>query len=154
MACLLTTWKVEVIIPFKRFQRVNLEIVLKSVPTLYSGNCYLMEFNKYSNWNDQVSDIYVGVHPNMAQQDIPNEFVVYFTQKNGWHGIVLEEWEGYQRPLRIDTSHRNFPIQIGKSNYYTANFLVVEDRTIRRVPFSVLTQEVVCTRDCSILQRY
>ena len=81
----------------------------------------------YSKWQYKGSAVYIGLNQNLDLQDIPKNFVVYFTQKNGWHEIVSEEWVGHQHPLKIDTSHHNFPLQIDVSQltrefYYPLGF--------------------------------
>ena len=97
------------------FDRANLGVELQLVPTTQSGNCYLMEFNLYSKWQYKGSAVYIGFNQNLDLQDIPKDFVVYFTYTNGWHEIVTEEWIGHQHPLKIDTSNHNFPLQIDVS---------------------------------------
>ena len=97
------------------FDKANLGVEIQLVPTTQSGNCYLMEFNLYSKWQYKGSAVYIRFNQNLDLQDIPKDFVVYFTHKNGWHEIVTEEWVGHKLPLKIDTSNHNFPLQIDVS---------------------------------------
>ena len=37
----------------------------------------------------------------------------YFTQKDEWQSIVIENWYGRQKPLMIKTPSKSFPLEIG-----------------------------------------
>ena len=94
------------------FMDARIQIELKRISTILNGDCYLIEFKKCVNWKRKMASFYVRYSQNMDVQDVPRGFVIYFTQKDNWHGIATNVWEEHQFPMMIDTLSYNFPLNI------------------------------------------
>ena len=97
----------------------NSVITLKKIPTSFTGTCYLMQFD-----SKDINEFYIGVDSNLKLEDMPKQFIIYFTTKDDWPGVVTGNWAGYQYPLKIETPYQNFPLELEISplsrDYYYA----------------------------------
>ena len=54
-------------------------IVLRKIPTVYTGTCYLIYFD--SKGENGFPTFYIGVNSNIKKEDMPRQFIIYFTIK-------------------------------------------------------------------------
>ena len=87
-------------------------VELKIVPTLLFGNCYVIEFDEFENWNGYYGFVYVAYSQNLEMQDIPRGFLIYIIPKDDWHSIALDDWEEHHYPLKIDTMSYKMPLNV------------------------------------------
>ena len=68
------------------------------------------------NWDEsQFGALDVVSDESLDLIDIPKSFLIFFTPRNDWHGIVGENWSGGMGRLqtfKIDTSSRDFPLMV------------------------------------------
>ena len=102
-------------------------IVLRKIPTVFTGTCYLIYFD--SKDENEFPFLYIGVNSNIELEDMPRQFTFYFTTKDDWHGVVTENWAGYQYPLKIDTPYQNFPLALVVSPLSREFYYSLESKT-------------------------
>ena len=102
-------------------------IVLRKIPTLFTGTCYLIYLD--SKGENEFPAFFIGVNSDIKLEDMPRQFTIYFTTKDDWHGVITENWAGYQYPLKIDTPYQNFPLELTISPLSRDHYHSLESKT-------------------------
>ena len=66
------------------------EIELRIVPTVWSGTCFVMQARRQQNWHTHTDIVYVGYNKGLDLLDVPKMFKIYFTPKDEWQSIVID----------------------------------------------------------------
>ena len=116
------------------------------------GTCHIIEMKEVLNWDESQYGAFDIVYDDSLDSiDIPKSFLIFFTPRNDWHGIVGESWSGGMGQLqtfKIDTSSHEFPLMI------SVNLNEVEYVHLNKKDECIKVDEIVRIRNmsgCSII---